>query len=223
MTQRREIRVMLDLSPDLRAVLFALIGKPLPQTTAAPDAPPPSNTRKAYRTDERVALVVREWPGNMPTDQIRAAVDALPGAPVPRHAVAIWANGYGLHRPKDLLAQEQRRRRLLAENDWRTPERATVLAARWLGPWSELVRAVRAVPGPEMPQNVAAGLMKWARDMQLGPRPQRQAPAPVAPPPPPPPRPLVPFTLADGATSHPQWASPRAQAAHEAAVKRTGR
>jgi hypothetical protein len=223
MTQRHEIRVMLDLSPDLRAVLFALIGKPLPQTVAAPDAPPPSNARKAYRTDERVALVVREWPGDKPTDQIRAAVDALPGPPVPRHALAIWASNHGLRRPKHVLSQEQRRRRLPDAEDWRTPERAKVLASKWSGPWGELMRSVRAADGPPMPQNAAAGLMKWARDLQLGPRPQRQAPAPVAPPPAPLPRPLVPFTLAAGATSHPQWASPRAQAAHEAAIKGGGR
>lgn len=76
---------------------------PSPQ---APPLPPPEPVPAAvhgggrgHRTKARRALLKQEWPTGRPADLIADALDRLPGPPVNRATLAMWASQEGVKRP----------------------------------------------------------------------------------------------------------------------------
>lgn len=89
---------------------------PSPQ---APPLPPPEQVPAAmqvggrgHRTPERLAVLKREWPRGKPAELIADEMDRLPGPPVNRATLAIWANQEGLRRPHGWTRHQK----------WREPE-----------------------------------------------------------------------------------------------------
>ena len=135
---------------------------PEPAADAAP-APPPAPKRGEWRTAARREVLKQMYPAGDDIDQIRAALAALDGPPLPdpRYAVGHWAKYLKLKRPDD------------GAEPWRTPERLAVLKETWeQGVDVEVIVArMLALPGGPV---LAPRVSVWASGLGLS-RPEWHA------------------------------------------------
>jgi len=130
------------------ADLIADAGKMVP-----PEAP---SQRGEWRTAERFAVLRRLYPAGVDLIEIKAALAALDGPPLPEHQnrIAQWARDRGLSRPSD------------GAEPWRTPERRAILEATWpVGvDVFEIAARMNALPGGEVQHR---RLSVWAASLNL--------------------------------------------------------
>jgi len=112
--------------------------------------------RGEWRTAERFAVLERMYPAGVDLMEIRAALAALDGPPLPEHQnrIAHWARDRGLSRPSD------------GAEPWRTPERAALLKETWeagVDPY-EIAEAMRKLPGGPVEHR---RLSIWAAQLDL--------------------------------------------------------
>ena len=64
--------------------------------------------RSAFWTAQRDAILIRDWPRNVPAEQILAALQELPGRPVKYSYVKCRAHQLNLRRPPEIITEIKR-------------------------------------------------------------------------------------------------------------------
>jgi hypothetical protein len=90
----------------------------------APAEPRYRALRTAWRTPERRALLAVQWPAGAEVRDIIDAMEKMPGAPVMRTHVSVWANDLGLRRPEGWRSKFMGARGHRAADPIETPEPA---------------------------------------------------------------------------------------------------
>lgn len=136
---------------------------------AQPDKPRvdvgPSLVGKKRWTNDRTAIMRRDYPTYRPSDEIVAEINALPGGPITRSDMVNFANRSRLRRPPDYVAIAKAKS-IATRERWYNAERAEILRRLFplAGiPMVEVRAALEKADGSKLPANTS--IAHYARDV----------------------------------------------------------